>query len=248
MRKIKLLVEIINYFFRGVYFFTNSRILLNIRYIFSFIKPIPNGYSSQYGQDKIAEDLLTNLNISKNKLKIVDIGSNHPIIINNTYYFEKNRNAEVFSIEPNPEFIPLYKKYKRDLISHGVGNVKEKSTLFVPKNNDDRKYGSHVFGTFNLLEINDFNNEKIITYNVNIFPLSDLIEKGEYDILFIDVEGFEEVVLKGIDFELFSFKIIFIENNSNLRKPSVLRKFLFQKGYKLYGRIHDLDDIFIKKT
>jgi len=247
MRKINLLIEIINYFFRGVYFFTNSRRLLSIKYIFSFIKPIPNGYNSQSGQDKIAEDLLINLNIIKNKLKIVDIGSNHPIVINNTYYFEKNRNAEVFSIEPNPEFIPLYKKHKRDLISHGVGNVKEKSTLFVPKKNNDCKYGSHVYGTFNLSKINDSNKENIITYMVNIFPLSYLIEKGEYDILFIDVEGFEEDVLNGIDFELFSFNLIFIENNCNLRKPYVLRKFLFQKGYKLYGRIHNLDDIFIKK-
>ena len=248
MKKIiRTLVEIAEAFSYRALFYTKSTKVLNIRFLSKRIVLLPNGYYSQSSQDELVENIiLNNQNISNDNISIIDIGSNHPIVLNNTYYFEKNFRAKVFSIEPNPSFVLEYKKNDRDIINCAVGTAKGEMSLFVPKRPLDRIYSDNVHATLLQDELPPESNINLDIIKVMVEPLHNLVPPGMFDVLFIDVEGFEVDVLNGIDFNLFQFNIICIENNSKKRSRSVLRKMLVDKGYRLHARIHGLDDIFIR--
>jgi hypothetical protein len=67
---------------------------------------------SQAEQDKFI------LNVLKNKENgyFVEIGSNHPIKINNTYLLENKYNWKGIMIEYDSSFLPLYKQYRPNSI------------------------------------------------------------------------------------------------------------------------------------
>ena len=246
MIKLKALKELFFCFLHNGIFFTRTRKLLFLSRFMRFIKPIPVGYFSQEGQDKIAHDILLNLGVDIASLSIVDIGSNHPVILNNTLYFEKEKSANVFSIEPNPEFIPIYKEHNRKLLNIAIGNKEEELTLYIPKRELGVGYSDNVHASLVLSEIPKSGLLNMERKKVPVKPLGRVIPSGNYNLLFIDVEGFEMNVLSGINFDDFSFDLIFIENNSQQRSTKEIWKFMTQKGYSYFGRIHGLDDIYIK--
>jgi len=69
-------------------------------------------YLGQANQDKFV------LNILKEKKKgyFVEIGSNHPIKINNTYLLEKIYDWKGIMVEYNPDFLPLYQEHRTNSI------------------------------------------------------------------------------------------------------------------------------------
>jgi len=89
--------------------------------------------------------------------------------------------------------------------------------------------------------------DNVLEIKVMKKPLIDVVPPGEYDILFIDVEGFELDVLHGIDFLKFYFKVVIIENNGDAKSVWRIRKFMNNNGYHWNARLKSLDDIFIKK-
>jgi hypothetical protein len=65
-------------------------------------------YFSQACQDKF---VLRVLNEKRNGF-FLEIGSNHPITINNTYTLEKNFGWKGIMVEYNPSFLSLYKEHR----------------------------------------------------------------------------------------------------------------------------------------
>ena len=65
-------------------------------------------YLGQAEQDKFV------LNILKNKTNgyFLEIGSNHPVKINNTYLLETTYNWKGIMVEYKSDFLPLYKQYR----------------------------------------------------------------------------------------------------------------------------------------
>ena len=230
--------------------YTNSRlgrfpIIVNKKYI----KLIPLGYNSQAGQDSIAEYLLKKAYPEMLSLKIVDIGANHPVLINNTVYFEKMYLSNVENIEPNPFFCNLYLEANRSLHNCAIGISEQELELLIPQGGivSDLGYSDNVHATFLRDEL-PFNGNEVKTMKCSVKPLVNVLECGHYNLLFIDVEGFEMSVLSGIDFNKFTFDIVFIENNSKNRRLDIIYNFMNDKGYILYGRIHNLDDIYVNRT
>jgi hypothetical protein len=68
----------------------------------------------------------------------------------------------------------------------------------------------------------------------------------EIDFFSLDVEGAELEVLKGIDFTIFSFKVICIEIFEPYVKSMTL--FLTEKNYTLIKKITNHDYIFVNKN
>ena len=248
MSKFRIIQDIIFCFIKKATFFSGSKKILIFSRFLKFIQPIPKGYFSQEGQDKIAQDILTSLDININSISIVDIGANHPIVLNNTYFFEKEKSATVFNIEPNPDFIPIYKEHGRVLINVAIGDRVQELDLYVPKRKIQYNYDDNVHASLIPSEIPRAALDNIELRKVEVKPLDKVVQPGNFNLLFIDVEGFEMNVLNGINFDEFSFDVIFIENNSPLRSVSEVRKFMTMNGYSFYGRIHGLDDIFINSS
>ena len=69
-------------------------------------------YLGQAEQDKFV------LNILKNKQNgyFLEIGSNHPVNINNSYLLETQYNWKGIMVEYNSSFLPLYKQYRPNSI------------------------------------------------------------------------------------------------------------------------------------
>lgn len=65
-------------------------------------------YYGQAEQDKFVLETLKN----KRKGIFVEIGSNHPININNTYLLESSYNWKGLMVEYNRSFLPLYQQYR----------------------------------------------------------------------------------------------------------------------------------------
>lgn len=242
----KAILEIILCIYSNAIFYTRNPYILKGSFALKFIRKLPRGHWSQEGQDKIAEEILVMMGVDIGNLKIVDVGANHPVVINNTQYFESQRSAKVHSIEPNPFFIPLYKEHNRELINCAIGYIEEELILHIPTRSLMLEYNDNVHASLLAEELDESALRNKESIKVEVRRLGSVIEPDHYNILFIDVEGFELEVLKGIDFNQFSFDVIFIENNSTLRPLHVIRNYLVNQGYSFHARIHGLDDIFLR--
>ena len=69
------------------------------------------------------------------------------------------------------------------------------------------------------------------------------------DYLSMDVEGYELDALKGIDFKAVTINVMTIENNDTSSfGDDKIRKFLKEKGFVFYARMHILDDVYVRKA
>jgi hypothetical protein len=87
-------------------------------------------YFSQAGQDKFV------LNILKKKKNgnFLEIGSNHPTFINNTYTLEKNYNWRGIMVEYDKNFLNLYKIHRPNSI-HVINDATKVNYLQILKDN-----------------------------------------------------------------------------------------------------------------
>jgi FkbM family methyltransferase len=200
---------------------------------------------SQANQDNIVLEILNNTFQLNSKFRIVDIGSNDPIKFNNTYLFESEFDSEVFSIDANPKFKKQYDDLRKSkFINSAIGEKITTLDFFVPLGSSI-SHSNDMFASTNIDDINHELRGEVEIIKVNCQPIINLVPAGKYDALFIDVEGSEYSVLKGIDFSKFEFKIIVIENNRGILKEFKIRNYLKSKGYKWHARIKGLDDFFI---
>jgi FkbM family methyltransferase len=215
--------------------FINSKIIL------------PNNlFYSQDQQELIILYYFNKYNLNLNNLKIIDIGANHPIKINNTFFFEKYFNSTTYSFEPNLYYKKLWSELRPNskVFFSAIGNL-NLNTLFVPKNFDNTVKDLNVYGTLNTP--NNVSTDLYDILNITTGSIEDFIKKDFYDLLFIDTEGFELNVLKSINFSDFKFKFIIVENNKIVGGDKNIRDILFHNSYKLICRTYNLDDFYIHK-
>lgn len=207
---------------------------------------------SQAGQELIAKYFLQKffgydfMSGSVPGLRIVDIGANHPIRLNNTYLFEKLFGAEVYSFEPNIMLEPAWKELRPQskICFNGIASKPDTLELHIPEAiRTDLDYPTHMLASF----VPDRTKMNIRKQTVALNTLSHFIDPGHYSLLFIDVDGFEAEVLKGIDFSQFSFDVVFLENNDVKGGSDAHRKFMKERGYRFIARISRLDDVYIRE-
>lgn len=204
-------------------------------------------FYSQENQDIIALELIRKTIKEDTIIKIIDIGSNHPIKYNNTLLFEKNFKSEIYSIDAQSEFKRLYHEYRNcKFIDCAIGKQREEIKFYVPQGSN-HSHDNNMFASADLNNIPINQKGNVLEMKVMKKPLIDVVPTGDYDVLFIDVEGFELDVLHGIDFVKFYFKVVIIENNREPKIVSQIRKLMNNAGYRWISRIDELDDIFIKK-
>ena len=210
-----------------------------------FDKPESKLYS-QENQDYIVYD-----NFFKNQKSGIfcDIGGNHPLNINNTRYFEeKGWSGYVF--EPLEYMRPLWEKYRKArFFPYAASDSEGEVTFSVVKN------ASSGEDMFSFVKETRDNDKELMVEDITVQTrlLKDVFEEESMkhiDYMSIDVEGHEFNVIKGIDFDETRINVLTIENNSpgyRINGDDRIRRHMFENNYVLWGRIVELDDIYVNK-
>lgn len=175
---------------------------------------------------KRIKKILINLNLNINT--IFDVGSN-----NGDYsllFHQIHPGAKIFAFEPNPYLaqaaIKNTKKFKNiKIIQNAVGNINSSADLSIDHNSSlttSLAVANQNSTTYKIKKFLYDHKVKEIT-KIRIIKLDSFIKNNNYpDFVKIDVEGFEEEVLKGLADNLKNIKLIMIE-------------FHFDKLYKKYS-------------
>ena len=195
-----------------------------------YFKSINKNYYSQFGEDKILNELLP-----KNKKNgiYVDVGCYHPKKHSNTYLLHK-RGWSGVNIDMEEDKVSLFNlaRPKDFNFLAAVSDKKEKVKLYRAQN----------FGVGSSINPNFINKNNIIDEKfIETSTLDEILEKSpfknkEIDLLNIDTEGNDFKVLKSLNIDLYKPKIIIIE--THLKKiddilNSNIFTFLKSKNYEL---------------
>lgn len=202
---------------------------------------ILNGYAMKsYSQE--GEDVVLYRVFEKQKSGFyVDIGAYHPKRFSNTYFFYK-RGWGGINIEPNPEALKLFKKYRVGDINLGMGVSDQEGelTYFM--------FDEPALNSFdkNLTEKRVINTnyqiiaEKKIKVNRLDAILADYLPKGiNIDFMSIDVEGYDWNVLKSNNWELYRPKCLLVESlESSLSSvfDCPMYRYLTDRDYELFAK------------
>lgn len=206
-----------------------------------------NFYKSQYGQDKIINELFF-----KNKKNgvFVDVGAHDGVSGSNTYFFEKFLEWEGLCIEPMPQSFEELKDNRKCKLVNGCA-YKENGTVIFRNIQGYSDQLSGIIDSYDKKHLERVNHEiklygqtyqdiEVISYNLN-----DLLIENNFlkiDFLSLDVEGSEFEIIKTLDFDKLHFDVLCIENNY---QSNDIREYLSKNNYSFHSRIM-IDDVFIK--
>ncbi len=170
----------------------------------------------------------------------VDVGSHHPILANNTFFFYL-RNWTGICIDPNPEFTKLYQNKRSKDIFLNVG-ISDQSDIAL--NYYKLKDGLSARNSFSEEYINSNNLHGSIDQiiPIKIMTLKEVFNQNilnqPIDFLTIDCEGFDFNVLKSNDWNKYRPKVVCIETHEKLQNDLVSESAIFmnQIGYTLKGK------------
>ncbi len=160
---------------------------------------------AQAGEDRVLKFLFTSM--GKNNISYLEIGTNNPIDINNTYLFYLGGSRGV-CVEPNPTLIKKIKKYRPEDICLNVGispNGIEGEMDFYIFDDADVEKGLSTFSKMEAEKVQSSTNIKIgEVKKIPVTPVNKIIEKyfkdKPPDLVSIDVEGLDLEILKTINF------------------------------------------------
>jgi FkbM family methyltransferase len=144
----------------------------------------------------------------------IECGANDGVNQSNTWYFEKSLNWRGILIEPNKQIFEELKKNRSSKnIFENVALVSESFSKKIYLTNDNLE--SKITGNLNNSNI------EVLTSTLN-----NILKKNEIykiNLFSLDVEGYEENVLNGIDLKIFEIDYILIETNNFKKINSVLK-------------------------
>jgi FkbM family methyltransferase len=209
------------------------------------------GYS-QAGEDLLVRYLFNSLRIPRPTY--LDIGTNHPIIGNNTYYFYL-RGSRGVCVEPDPGYSALIKKHRRRdvILQTGIGGERNSGM--------DLYIFPHPYTGWNTFSAGEAFSRKEETgigfkeiQQVPLETINWVIEKyfDPYpNFLSIDVEGMDLSILHSLDFARFRPEVICVETitfstHNEEVKVNEITDFLLSKGYFVFGDTH-INTVFCRK-
>lgn len=222
------------------------RILNRYPYGFTALQDMENDFDekefageifySQFRQDIFLRYLLFP---NENSGVFLDVGANHPVRINNTYYFEK-LGWTGLAFEPTKKNNSLWPTMRSTpCLPYALG--KQEGELEFVEYEDDTMSG--------FKDNVHFQGKVKDTYKVKVCLLKEILKEYDIkkvDIMSLDVEGGELEVLEGIDFEAVDIKCILVENNKSGKKERKIRNYLRNHGYYLFARLL-IDDVWVKR-
>ncbi|MBL8158379.1 FkbM family methyltransferase [bacterium] len=197
---------------------------------------------SQCGEDLLMRCALNLIGIEHPTY--IDIGTNHPILNNNTYLFYSTGSRGV-CVEPDPELFRVIKRTRtRDVcLQAGVGPEESEGADFYAMS-------SKPLGTFSQKEAEknastknygDQSIQKVL--KLPLYTVDSIVEKylsGSVDIISVDAEGLDFEILKSINVTKYRPKLICAEtlrysDQGTVEKQKEILEYLASVGYMVYA-------------
>lgn len=195
-------------------------------------KPVPGRVSySQSGEDILLDQLLRAV-LELKEIAYLDIGTNDPIKLNNTYLFYEAGFHGV-CVEPDPSLCGNLQLVRpRDVCLNagaGLGSVAaapfyvfEENTMNTFSREESERYKTMGYKLARMLDI-------------PLMPVNEIIEKHlprGVNLLSIDAEGLDFEILKSVDFSRFRPEAVCIETASHSTKKKRPEIFEFMQSIK----------------
>lgn len=209
--------------------------------------------NSEYGLDGL--DVKLSKFISKKDGYFVELGANNGFKQSNTLYFENNFGWRGLLIEPSPiNFLKCvyYRGEKNSVLCAAcVPEGYDESHVWLEHaglmtSTDSLETDNTNFSEFvsSGRELSRFGRPIALKYAVEARTLTSCLESvnapRNIDLLSLDVEGVEMAVLKGIDFNKYTFDFILVECR-DFRK---MINFMICKGYRFVDNLSHHDYLF----
>jgi FkbM family methyltransferase len=206
---------------------------------------------SQLGQDLF---VLDKLNFAS-KGFFVEFGVCDGIMLSNTFMLEKVFNWSGIVCEPSNTYQDALKRNRHCHIeSKCVFSESGKNLHFTETKLGELSFLNDYRPNDQFLSNNEYTMERMNgkTYKVKTISLNDLLKKYNcpriFDYLSIDTEGTEYEIIKNLNFDMFSPKIITIEHNYNEVERSKIYNLLTKHNYsRVLEEVSCWDDWYVKK-
>ena len=215
-----------------------------------FFNRYANFSFSQCGEDMIIDFIFKTIEVTDPSY--IDIGANHPFMINNTARLYKQGSIGI-NIEPSPHYFHLLKKHRTNDVNLNIGIGVADDAL------DYFEMSSPTLNTFVREEALNYEaNEGIKIRKVTKVPVRrldsvlDEYNEGKFpDLMSIDIEGMELTVLNTIDFNRHAPKVICIETMSYSssgrgEKNDQVIDLIKSKGYIVFADTY-INTIFVRE-
>lgn len=192
---------------------------------------------SQEGEDMILRRLFDGVTNGF----YIDVGAHHPKRFSNTYFLYR-RGWRGINIEPNPEMIPLFNRYRpRDTnVCLGVSDEAGELTYFLFNEPALNSFDASLTAArqtnpeYHLIDTKRVRVERLETI------LSKNIQQGEdIDLMTVDVEGHDLNVLRSNDWKRFRPKCLLVEIlNSSISDvlESLTHAYMIANEYVLFAK------------
>ena len=205
-------------------------------------------FYSQIGQDHFIISEFFQKILSKDFPKtFLDIGANHPVQFNNSYFFERHVGFQTYAVDAVTKHNESWWSIRPNAI---VVNTAVSSEDF----------GEVTFEEFSGDGIEDMYSAVVNSsaktigkphsiQSLRTRTLSSLLTEwgiSRVGILSLDIEGSELEALRGLDFDKATVAILIVENNNlGVMGDERIRSYLQQYGFVFYARFWGLDDVYV---
>ncbi|MDR2489688.1 MAG: FkbM family methyltransferase [Desulfovibrio sp.] len=203
------------------------------------------GYYSQRGQDYFVYE-----RIFKKKPNgfFLDVGANHPTKLSNTYFLEQHGWTGL-AFEPQEHVRALWADCRKTPCLPYVVGAFNGTVEFSEVQTDAWQHA--LAGVSSHMEtqvpnLNDVPIKKVFHEQRSLQSIIEEYNLHSIDLLSVDVEGYEQEVLNGLDLEKTEIKCIILENDRSFLGDTALRECMLDRGYKQVARLSG-DDVFVRR-
>lgn len=178
---------------------------------------------------------------------LIDVGAARPDYLSISKFY-REKGWKILSIEPNPHFCEMHRRKGYDVVECACSDkdCDDVDFYIVDFHGATYKGGQVTYESCSSLGIKDEYVDDKKEYNVTQIKtktrrLDTVLKENDIlkvDVLSIDVEGWELVVLQGLDTSLYRPKIMIVENLFNDEK---YRNYISKLGYVFWKYLYPND-------
>jgi FkbM family methyltransferase len=177
----------------------------------------------------------------------VDVGANDGISLSNTYILEKKYGWKGICMEPMPSVFEKLVSERPNAICINKAGFSESGKIVQ----FDEIVNSPMLSGISKFNTNYNNIYSKNTLSVETITLTDALNAANspafIHYLSLDTEGSEYEILKGIDFNKYTFGLIDLEHNFKEPNRTQIREYLKERGYN-FVKENKWDDVYVHRS